>query len=289
MILEDKTQNKIICLYVNIYGDILYYKGINDSAYINELEENGIDVVMDKNSFLKLSMKGHLSVFITSKIKGYKNGIMASFRNGISKRIEIFLFSDKMLFSNEILSGLERASELFNKSEENKEDIYVYSQISEAYRSLSEIYKGNTCAIKTHIAEDDTAMLEPNLSKIIIMSILYILQTINANGKIDISAENTDYGKKIIFASDCYCVKSINGIYDFCNEYPYLSATSVLLRSLCNDKGVELSISCVNGHINIFAVFPKAEVKEFSVFNPVTEETLTEFFWIFAEIFNNAQ
>ncbi len=265
MLLDKETNPEIIYLLANVNGDIIYHS--DGSFYdVRRICADGIGSIIDSDTFLKISMRGHFTGFISTVIKGYSRGMISTQGSGMSKRFEIILFRDSELYRySSIQVSLE--SILSIEAAEERAEISILEQIRSAEKELTDVYKIKGVSIDTEIKECDTAFMEPYFSKIIIACIMYMLSSVNGRGDISACASDTEYGKKITFSTDSEGFKTVKGIYDFCVEYPSASAVSACVRALCNKKGVELIIDCVNGRTAISAVFPKSEIKEFSVYN----------------------
>ena len=133
---------------------------------------------------------------------------------------------------------------------------------------------------------EESAALEPNISKIVIICMIFMISRVNKEGSVVVRAEDTEYGKMLKLTSESDNDVEIRGLYDFCRYYPAVSVVASFLRSLCNEKGIELMLSCRDGEASVFAVFPRADLKEFSVLNRITEEALIKIYGVLAEIFD---
>lgn len=289
MLLDKNANGKIVYLTANISGDILYYKENNSSIDFEYVCNKGIDSIIDRDCFLKLSMRGYGTSFIITKLENYRNGLIVSLGNGISRRFEIILFEDGAFCSvDKVFKSLKAASDIMNECDEERKVISILDHISDAKKTLDNIYKGRV-SIVTDISKNELAALEPGFSKIIIICILFILSEIIMEGEIKISACDTEYGKEICFFVARECGNYIKGIYDFCSEYPSVSPVAAFLMSVCNERGVELKFTCHNGEASVSSVFPSSDIREFSVYNRLTEDALIKLYGIFAEIFTTVQ
>ena len=289
MLLDKNANGKIVYLTANISGDILYYKENNSSIDIQYVCNKGIDSIIDRDCFLKLSMRDHGASFIITKLKNYRNGLIISLGNGISRRFEILLFENGAFCSvDKVFKSLKAASDIMNGNNEERREILILNHLFDAKRTFDNIYKGRV-SLAIDISENELAAMEPGFSKIIIICILFMLSEIIMEGEIKISACDTEYGKMISFSVTRECTNYIKGIYDFCSEYPSLSAIAAFLLSVCNERGVELIFTCHNGETSIASVFPSSDTREFSVYNRLTDDDLLRLYGIFAEIFTTVQ
>ena len=265
MIFNKNPGSKILYLVANVSGDIIHYGDGGYSICISRFEITKINDIINKDLFLKISMCERFAGFISTRVNGYSKGLIATYGKGISKRFEIILFEDKDFYRyDHIYRSLEKA--LLNGSSDERKKINLLSCINDAQDSLLNIYKNGRISIDTDITDTDTAIMEPYIGKIILMCIMYMISAVSSEDVVRVCASDTEYGKKITLSIRGGYMR-IRGIYDFCEEYPTTSAISAFARVLCNHKGVELIIDCINGKTEISAVFPRAEIKEFSVYN----------------------
>jgi len=288
MLLGGELNTNVIYLYANTAGDIVYYGGDNIRSDIKRCCEMGADAIIEGDCFSKISMKKCSPRFVNTRIEGYRHGIIASFGNGIAKRYEIVLLADDVFFYVEgIMDKLQRVNSILADSKDERAEISVLHQTNEALKDLTALYKTKDIRLINNICQDERAVMEPYFSKIIIMSVIYMLLNTNGSGDISVYSSDTEYGKKLDFSVTNHTVRPIRGICDFCNEYPRASAISFFARAICNEKGIELSIDCTRGTVEISLVFPRAEIKEFSVYNRFTAEMSDELYRILSDIFNH--
>lgn len=265
MLLDDQTTPKIIYLLANVNGDIIY----NSEGFLYNIQgtyAEGISEIIDSDTFMKISMKDRYTGFVHSQIRGYSMGILSTEGGGISKGFELILFNDSDFFRNGTVYR-ELAGILSTEYEDKREELHVLDKIKEAERELKGTYNINGIQISAEIDPCDTGYMEPYFSKAVIMCIMYAFHEAGFFQKITLRAQDTEYGKKITFSTYSGSGKTVKGIYDFCVEYPSASAITALARAICNMKGINLIIDCSMGNASISVVFPKSEIKEFSVYN----------------------
>ena len=255
-LLLTKGQKKIVSVFINVSGKIIYSDSVN--AVLN----NNIFDVVDKNEILKLSMYENRTLQIESTLKGYKCCAATVIGKGIGKYIWLCFIAD-YIYNDSIKSGKninEMMKSYFSNSSRLKSvdmDLFVSKTVKTMSKEGIDIEKGKCISSQ--------CIVDLKIIKIMIIVATSVLNYISCGNTITLDCDITEYGARIKMWAKAESMETVRGVVDFCGNYPSLSANIIYINTIASREGIELDLSLANGICQISFVYPLGETSEFDV------------------------
>ncbi len=236
------TKNKdLFTVITNEAGKIIKFSDDSISVLKNlSIGDNVFDII-SADVLFKHSMYDSKAILTNTTLKDFPNAFMISRNKKGVKTVEICFLSKNVLFEDLIPKAKEIVS-LYGENEERGCTLIDLKSYFENILDMVMSKKHMEGAKITFNGESREIKVNPQRLELIFLTTLSILNDINFKCEIEICLRE----KLLSFSLLQNTLPAKYDISSICEQYPQITSKLYLLKSICEDEGIELDIFKTN-------------------------------------------